>query len=70
MALYLLVGNVIAFTIGPTGVALISDYWLRDPAKIGIAIGLLSAVVVPLGIVAIAAARRPFLTGVDAEAAG
>ena len=39
MALYLLVGNIIAFTVGPTGVALISDYWLRDPAKIGIAIG-------------------------------
>ena len=70
MALYLLVGNVIAFTIGPTGVALISDYWLRDPARIGIAIGLLSAVVVPLGIAAIVAARKPFLACLDAEAGG
>jgi MFS family permease len=41
--------DIIAFTVGPTGVALISDYWLRDPAKIGIAIGVLSALVVPLG---------------------
>ncbi len=68
MALYLLVGNIIAFTVGPTGVALISDYWLRDPARIGTAIGLLSAAMVPLGVLAIWAARRPFLGAVDAEA--
>jgi MFS family permease len=68
MALYLLVGNIIAFTIGPTGVALISDYWLRDPAKIGVAIGLLSAVVVPLGVLAVLAARKSFLACIEAEA--
>ena len=68
IALYLLVGNIIAFTVGPTGVALISDYWLRDPAKIGIAIGLLSACVVPLGVLALIAARGPFLAGQAAEA--
>jgi hypothetical protein len=49
-------------------VALISDYWLRDPAKIGIAIGLLSACVVPLGVLALIAARGPFLAGQAAEA--
>lgn len=61
IALYLLVGNIIAFTVGPTGVALISDYWLRDPAKIGIAIGLMTAVIVPLGLLSLLAAftRRP-----------
>jgi MFS family permease len=68
IALYLLVGNIVAFTVGPTGVALISDYWLRDPAKIGIAIGLLSACVVPLGVLALVAARSPFLAGQAAEA--
>jgi MFS family permease len=68
MALYLLVGNIIAFTVGPTGVALISDYWLRDPAKIGIAIGLLSAVIVPLGVLAIWVARKRFVETVLAEA--
>lgn len=61
MALYLLVGNIIAFTVGPTGVALISDYLLRDPAKIGIATALLSAAMVPLGVLAIWAARRSFI---------
>jgi MFS family permease len=69
MALYLLVGNIVAFTVGPTGVALISDYWLRDPSKIGIAIGMLSAVVVPLGVLSIWLARARFIATVDAEAA-
>jgi MFS family permease len=67
IALYLLVGNIIAFTVGPTGVALISDYWLRDPAKIGIAIGLLSAFVVPVGVLALVLARKPFLAAQAAE---
>ena len=49
--------------------ALISDYWLRDPAKIGIAIGLLSALVVPLGALALVLARKPFLVAQEAEAA-
>jgi MFS family permease len=70
IALYLLVGNIIAFTVGPTGVALISDYWLRDPAKIGVAIGVLSAFVVPLGMLALILVRKPFLAAQEAEAAG
>ncbi len=49
--------------------ALISDYWLRDPAKIGIAIGVLSAFVVPLGVLALVLARKPFLAAQEAEAA-
>lgn len=69
IALYLLIGNIIAFTVGPTGVALISDYWLRDPAKIGVAIAVLSAFVVPAGVLALVAARKPFLTAQAAELA-
>lgn len=61
MALYLLIGNIIAFTVGPTGVALISDYWLKDPAKIGIAVAIVSAVVVPLGLISLIAARKSFV---------
>jgi len=67
IALYLLIGNIIAFTVGPTGVALISDYWLRDPAKIGVAIGVLSAFVVPAGVLALMLARKPFLVAQAAE---
>lgn len=65
-AAYLLVGNIIAFTIGPTAVALISDYWLKDPAKIGIAVAIVSAVAIPLGIVALAAARKPYMRLIEA----
>jgi hypothetical protein len=67
IALYLLIGNIIAFTVGPTGVALISDYWLRDPAKIGVAIAVLSAFVVPAGVLALVLARKPFLVAQAAE---
>ncbi len=51
------------------GVALISDYWLRDPAKIGVAIGVLSAFVMPLGVLALVVVRKPFLAAQAAEAA-
>lgn len=66
LALYLLIGNIIAFTIGPTAVALISDYWLKDPAKIGIAVAIVSVVAIPLGIVALAVARKPYMRLIEA----
>ncbi|WP_309644487.1 MFS transporter, partial [Phenylobacterium sp.] len=61
MALYLLIGNIVAFTIGPTGVALISDHVLKDPAKIGVAVAIVSGVMVPLGIGCLMAARRAYV---------
>ena len=68
IALYLLVGNVIAFTVGPTGVALISDYWLGDPTRIGVAIAILSAIVTPVGLLSLVLARRPFRNAAEREA--
>jgi hypothetical protein len=41
IALFLLTANIVSFTIGPTGAALISDYVLRDPTQIGVAIATL-----------------------------
>jgi MFS family permease len=61
IALYLLVGNIVAFTVGPTGVALISDHWLGDPARIGQAIAILAAFVTPPGLLALLLARRRFV---------
>jgi MFS family permease len=60
MAVYFLIGNIIAFTVGPTGVAMISDYWLRDPAKIGVAMGLLTLAVLPFGLLSLWVARTGF----------
>jgi len=68
-ALYLLVGNLVAFTVGPTGVALISDYWLGGPERIGTAMAILSAIVTPLGLVALLSARRRFVAASSEEAA-
>jgi MFS family permease len=70
MAVYFLIGNIIAFTVGPTGVAMISDYVLRDPNKIGVAIALLTMVVLPLGLLSLWVARSGFrrLAGADLAA--
>ena len=67
MAVYLLIGNIIAFTIGPTAVALVSDRLLKDPAKIGVAVAIVSAVMMPLGIACLALVRRPYLLAVAEE---
>ena len=69
IALYLLIGNIVAFTLGPTGVALISDHWLEDPARIGEAIAILSGIVTPLGVIALVLARRGFVQAATEEAA-
>jgi len=68
MALYLLIGNLIAFTVGPTGVALISDYILRDSNRIGEAIAIVSAIVCPLGLLCLFGARKSFMEAAAYEA--
>jgi len=67
IAVYLLMGNLIAFTLAPTLVAMISDLWIRDPAKIGVALAAMSAVVAPLGMLALRAARSEFVRAAQAE---
>ncbi len=68
IALYLLIGNIIGFTVGPTGVAVISDYWLGNPDRIGTAIAILSSSVTPLGVLALVLARRLFVAAAMVEA--
>jgi succinate dehydrogenase hydrophobic anchor subunit len=72
MAVYFLIGNIIAFTVGPTGVAVISDYVLRDPNKIGVAIAILTMAVLPLGLLSLWVARSGFrrLAGAELAASG
>ncbi|MFZ4069337.1 MAG: spinster family MFS transporter [Caulobacterales bacterium] len=69
MAVYFLIGNIIAFTVGPTGVAMISDFVLRDSAKIGVAIALLTLAVLPLGLLSLWVARSGFLRLAGADLA-
>jgi len=59
-ALYFVFANPIAFVVGPTGVAMISDHLLHDQDKIGAALALLTAVVIPAGVILFALALSPF----------
>lgn len=70
MALYLLIGNIVAFTIGPTGVALISDHLLKEPDKIGVAVAIVSAIMVPLGVACLALARAGYVRAAAEVEAG
>lgn len=60
IAIYLLLGNLIAFTLAPTLVAIVSDVWIKDPTKIGFALAGLGAVLTPLGVVALLMVRKDF----------
>jgi predicted MFS family arabinose efflux permease len=61
LALQMLIINTIAITIGPTSVALISDYWLLNPTKIGVAVAISSAALAPIGVTLTWAARKLFI---------
>jgi len=64
-ALYFVFANPIAFVVGPTGVAMISDRLLHDPAKIGAALALLTALVIPASALLFAFALAPFRRCLD-----
>jgi MFS family permease len=61
IALYVLCSNLIAYTLGPLGVALINDRLFGNPARIGQAIAILVALVAPVGALALFSARKGFL---------
>lgn len=49
VALYLLVANLLGFTLGPTTVGLLTDYVFRDPALIGYSLSIAPAIFLILG---------------------
>ncbi|WP_026149619.1 hypothetical protein [Sphingobium xenophagum] len=56
----LLMMNIIAFVVGPTVVALVSDHIYEDPAKIGLALAIVSATCIPLGLLVLFAVRSAY----------
>lgn len=66
-ATYFLIGNPIAFIVGPTAVAMVSDGIFQDPAKVGIALACVSAVAMPLSAACLIAALAPFRRAVTEE---
>nr|XP_061799989.1 MFS-type efflux pump MSMEG_3705-like [Nerophis lumbriciformis] len=59
-ALYFLVGNLIALGVGPTMVALVTDYGFGDPQKLRYSMAIVCAIVIPLGIVAVWLSLKPY----------
>ena len=52
-ALYFLVGNLIALGIGPTMVALVTDFGFGDSQKLPLSMAIVCACVLPLGATAV-----------------
>lgn len=50
-AAYMLTINLIGAALGPTVIALVTDYWFRDPNALPLAISLVCAVASPLSVV-------------------
>lgn len=57
-AFYLFILNIIALGLGPTAVALTSDYIFEDEMKIGLAMSVVAVVVVPIAVVLFLIGRR------------
>lgn len=50
-AAYMLTINLIGAALGPTAIALVTDYWFHDPKSLNLAISLVCAVASPLSVV-------------------
>lgn len=59
-SLYLLTINLIGAALGPTAVALITDFWFDDPQRLPEAIALTCAVASPLSVVALLIGMRGY----------
>lgn len=67
-ALYFLVGNLIANALGPTLYALVTDFVFRDPMMLRYSLALVSAVVLPIGVLCSYLALKPYRQSVkDAQ---
>lgn len=63
-ALYFLVGNLIALGIGPTTVALVTDYGFGDPLMLRYSMATVCAIVIPLGVIAVWLSLKPYRASV------
>lgn len=63
---YFVFGNIISQGIGPTLIAVIADHGFKDEMKIGLALVIVNAVMLPLSILILAAGRSAFCRSLDA----
>lgn len=59
-ALYFLVGNLIALGLGPTLVALVTDFVFEDPMQLRYSLTIISAIMIPLGVLLCYVALKPY----------
>lgn len=64
-ALYFLVGNLVALGLGPTIVALVTDYGFGDPLMLRYSMSIVCAVAIPLGIVSVYLSLKPYRASVE-----
>lgn len=61
MCIHVLLVNVLAFSIGPTSVAILTDHFFGAPASVGYSIATSVSLSAALALVALGSARRPFI---------
>lgn len=59
-ALFMLVGVLAAYTVGPSLVAVLTDYVFRDEAALNHALALVCGVMTPLGVISLAFGLKPY----------
>jgi len=64
-AIYVLVVGLIGLLLGPTSVAVLTDYVFRDPLKVGWSISVVAAVVSPLSVGLFIAAMSSYRKSID-----
>lgn len=60
VAIYLFVANLLGFTLGPTGIGLMTDFVFRDEAKIGEALAIFAPALLLLGALIVSVAIAPY----------
>ena len=67
IAIYFLLGSLLTMGLGPLLVALVTDFLLRDSARVGHSLAIVGAVMMPLAILTITAALFAFRRVLQAE---
>ncbi|MEL7030343.1 MAG: MFS transporter, partial [Pseudomonadota bacterium] len=60
VAIYLLVANMVGYALGPTLIALVTDYALGDPQKLFYSLAFAPAAILAAGVVVLALGLAPF----------
>ena len=60
VAIYLLIANLLGFTLGPTSIGVLTDYVFGDAAMIGHSLALAPAALIGIGLIVLSVALTPY----------